>query len=757
MLRHWRSTAWSGLPKRRPHVDLAAFAVLLLLGFFFRIWSLPSVPSGLTWDEAAEGLEAARLFRGEFPIFFPEHGGHEPLLIYLQAASLRLFGWSAFSLRLPSVFLTTLALAASFLVARRLFDWQVACLATVLQATALWQVIMSRLAIRPAALILFGALAVYWLVQWLDSPEGWRPAVFCGLFTGTATYVYTPGRFLVGVIGLAWLAALAASPKRLALVQRGAAAGGVAALVFAPLGWYFAEHPGTFTERASELSIFNPTFGPPLVSWLRSVEATVLMFFAAGEPGWDKNIAHRPMFDPFLATLFAAGLLLALWRWRRPGNALAIAWLAMMALPLTLTAKDLPDFGRVSGIAPAVFLFPAIAAAAAWRRWPSTAWLLGAGSLALAGASYWQFFGEWEHAAGKAESYRPGVLDAGQSAIDRLTAPSQPGLVFVGAPEAYDAVAEFLIAGFQIEHPDLGWRLVGYNARYTQVAPPPGTESYLMAPGRPAITSAPTPRTRTNIVLADAVAVRGYDLPQLARPGETLTFRVHWEPLRGVNAPITFFAHLLDYSGNQTLAGFDHNGFPPELWHGGERVTSSFPLAIRSETPPGAYWVEFGAYTSGGRRLLNQVDEEQDLLGPVIVTPEAVASEAPVGRLEQGVGLLSPAVRRSGDGLDVDLRWLPSRRLEREYSVFVHVLDAAGKLVAQADGPPAGGRWPTLHWLPNVPVEDSRHVALPAGLPTGTYQVTAGLYQLQTGERLPAEPAGPEPGSLLVGEVALGG
>ncbi len=726
------------------------------MGFFFRVHRLPEVPSGLTWDEGAEGLEAARLFHGQFALFFPEHGGHEPLLVYLQAASLKLFGWSAFSLRLPNVFLTTLALAASFLVARKLFGRHVAWLATLLQAVALWPLIMSRLAIRPAALILFGALAIYWLARWLRGQDARRSAALCGLFTAAASYTYTPGRFLVLVVGLAWLAALTAAPKRRPLLDQAALAGGIAAAGLAPLGWYFGRNPGTFSERAGELSIFNPAFGPPLLNWLNSLKATLLMFSFAGEPGWDKNIAHQPLFDPVLSVLLLAGVGLAVWHWRQPRYLLALAWLGIMLLPLTLTAKDLPDFGRVSGIAPAVFLFPALAAAAVWRRWLATGWLLAAGAVALAGVSYWQYFNVWERAEGKAESYRPAVLEAGHSAIGRLHARDAPALVYLGVPEAYDAVADFLVAGFNIEHPDDGWRLLAYDAQYTEVAPPPGAESYLMAAGGAPITALPAPRIPASLDLGDVLQVYGYDLPARISPGETLTLRAFWRPARSVSS-VTFFAHLVDYSGNKTLAARDHDGFPPDQWRGGERVVSSFPLVAPAGTPAGAYWVEFGAYTAGGQHLLIDGNQERKLLGPVVISLEATAGgAAAVAELGSRIGLLPPSVTRAGDGLDIGLRWLPAQPLTRDYSVFVHVLDGSGQLVAQADGPPAGGRWPAPYWLPNLAVDDSRHVRLPPGLPAGQYRVSAGLYRLDTGERLATTPVGPEPGSVLIGEVTLG-
>jgi len=93
--------------RRRPplsvrEAELAMLAGLVLLAFFFRIWQLAEVPSGLLWDEGATGIDVVPLFHGQFPIFFAAHSGHEPLLFYAQAGALWLFGWSSFSLRQPA-------------------------------------------------------------------------------------------------------------------------------------------------------------------------------------------------------------------------------------------------------------------------------------------------------------------------------------------------------------------------------------------------------------------------------------------------------------------------------------------------------------------------------------------------------------------------------------------------------------------------------------------------------------------------------
>ncbi|MFI5268140.1 MAG: ArnT family glycosyltransferase [Chloroflexota bacterium] len=635
-------------------------------------------------------------------------------MAYAHAATLTLFGWSAFSMRLPNALFTTLAVAATFLLARRLFGWRVAWLAAFLEAVVFWQIAINRTATRSSMLVLFGILVVYWLDRWLKGERPWRSAALCGLFAGLAQYVYTPARFLVLVIGIVWLAAFLASGKRRRLFAQGLAAGGVAAAVFAPLGWYFVHHPEDFSQRATQVSVFNSTLGPVWLNVLGALKVAFLMFGVDGEPGWDRDIAHQAMFDPVLAALFFAGVVLALRRWRKPAYLLALTWLVVMMAPMVLTSPGWPDFGRAIAIAPAVFLFPAIAAAALWRRWPASQWLLAAGCVALVAVSWWQYFGIWANAQGTQFSYRPGVVAAAQSAIAPLLAPNPPAAVYFGAPDDHDAVTDFVIAGLDVEHPALASRLIGYDARYARVLPPPDSESYLIAAGRPAVTSLPDLDKPLTASLEGLVQVQGYDLPARSTPGQGLEFRVQWQPSRGSTVPVTFFAHLLDYSQQRVVASFDQNGFPAGEWRGGETVLSTFPLDVPSATPAGAYWLEFGAYTNGGRRLQSDRGEDRLLLGPVVVAPPSSASQAPVAELGDAVVLLPSTASQNGQQLDVQLHWLPRQALGQDYSVFVHVLDGNGKLVAQADGPPVKGQWPTRYWLPGVPVDDGRAVALPA-------------------------------------------
>lgn len=88
--------------------------------------------------------------------------------------------------------------------------------------------------------------------------------------------------------------------------------------------------------------------------------------------------------------------------------------------------------------------------------------------------------------------------------------------------------------------------------------------------------------------------------------------------------------------------------------------------------------------------------------------------------------LQSPVGR--GMPLRVTLYWFVRQRPE-PVTAFVHVVDEAGRVVAQHDGPVAAGYTPVERWLPGAIIPDPHPIRLPANLPPGTYRLKAGLYR----------------------------
>ncbi len=105
-----------------------------------------------------------------------------------------------------------------------------------------------------------------------------------------------------------------------------------------------------------------------------------------------------------------------------------------------------------------------------------------------------------------------------------------------------------------------------------------------------------------------------------------------------------------------------------------------------------------------------------------------------IAQFDRAVSLLDAAVQRTDKGLQIDLVWRLDQSVPDDVTVFVHVLDADGQLVAQADGDPIAGSYPFFQWPIGLVAQDVHNVpAFGASL-----AVRVGLYRRSTGERLMA-------------------
>jgi hypothetical protein len=78
-----------------------------------------------------------------------------------------------------------------------------------------------------------------------------------------------------------------------------------------------------------------------------------------------------------------------------------------------------------------------------------------------------------------------------------------------------------------------------------------------------------------------------------------------------------------------------------------------------------------------------------------------------------------------------------SGEITSSYTVFAHLLAEDGRLLAQHDAPPANGARPTNEWLAGEYVIDPHELVWREAGYTGPARLAVGLYDPQTGARLP--------------------
>ena len=90
-----------------------------------------------------------------------------------------------------------------------------------------------------------------------------------------------------------------------------------------------------------------------------------------------------------------------------------------------------------------------------------------------------------------------------------------------------------------------------------------------------------------------------------------------------------------------------------------------------------------------------------------------------------------------GESIRLTLYWQALKPMEESYTVFVHLYDAKGTLIAQEDSIPCKGNYPTIWWLPGEVVSDTYLLTIPEVYEAGEALLAAGMYVPDSGERLP--------------------
>ncbi|MGB5933565.1 MAG: DUF2079 domain-containing protein [Anaerolineae bacterium] len=143
--------------------------------------------------------------------------------------------------------------------------------------------------------------------------------------------------------------------------------------------------------------------------------------------------------------------------------------------------------------------------------------------------------------------------------------------------------------------------------------------------------------------------------------------------------------------------------------------------------------------------LLFRRSDEADIQYPLSVKfKEGIALLGFNVAVEDSEGAFSEEVLplRLGDKggrVRLALWWEALSPVERDYTVFTHLLNGKGRLVGGHDSMPANGWRPTSGWRTEQVMRDIHYIAFEAGEDLGEVIIEVGLYDLETGRRLEVE------------------
>ncbi len=243
----------------------------------------------------------------------------------------------------------------------------------------------------------------------------------------------------------------------------------------------------------------------------------------------------------------------------------------------------------------------------------------------------------------------------------------------------------------------------------------------------------------------------GVDWPAGAalEPGATLPLTLYWTTDAVIDQDYTLFLHLAT-ADDRLLAQedgvADGGRHPTRQWRPGEVFADAHRLTLAADAPTGLAALSVGWYPIDDRQARLSVTDaagavlgDRLVLGRVAVLDAATeprpAAEseavAPVAVWANGIALAQATVTPGDDGpTGATLVWRSAATLHQDYTLFVQVLDASNRVLAQVDQEPLaadpGGARPTSTWRAGDVVTDA--VAWPA-VATGDWaRVIAGWY-----------------------------
>ena len=237
----------------------------------------------------------------------------------------------------------------------------------------------------------------------------------------------------------------------------------------------------------------------------------------------------------------------------------------------------------------------------------------------------------------------------------------------------------------------------------------------------------------------DRLALAGWERND-AVPGEYLHVMLFWKQTDAIHGQINTSLQLVG-ADNSRL--FQVDGPPARsILSTKDRPEVLFPdlksLILPADLAPGRYRLEVIAYNITTKTdLANPLAIEWFRVGPPLAAPAQEVGTP----WQNGITLVGhdglPMALSAAQSFSVRLVWVASAVVDADYTVFMHLINPNGELIAQSDQVPESGFYPTSSWALNDLVEDTYTLQLPANLPTGKYRLLVGWYRPETGQRLP--------------------
>lgn len=343
------------LGEEKPKISTLTILVTILItlfAFLFRGTGTATIPIIFSGDEGAAGGNAAQFVSGGWNnIFITGWFSFPTLFSFVQCLSIRISGQTIESLRVLSVIVGSLTVAAVYLCGKAMFSHRAGILAALSLSALHFHIHFSRVGLNNIwdglwYTIFIGAL-------WYGWERNSRIAyLIAGLVLGISQYFYVSSRALFGLLIVGVMIALCVQRVRMYRALPDIfLMFAVAIVVLFPLALFYIHHPNEYLAPIWRASFFRESFNwkfvmqQILVGMKAFTHAHLSWYYTPGTP------ILRPMYS----ALFYIGLIALPLRYRDSRAVLILLWLLTFALIGGLS-ESAPASQRYVAAAPACAL-----------------------------------------------------------------------------------------------------------------------------------------------------------------------------------------------------------------------------------------------------------------------------------------------------------------------------------------------------------------------------------------------------------------
>lgn len=257
----------------------------------------------------------------------------------------------------------------------------------------------------------------------------------------------------------------------------------------------------------------------------------------------------------------------------------------------------------------------------------------------------------------------------------------------------------------------------------------------------------------------------GFDSPKFLPPGQELPLTLYWRTASPIGDDLAMYIHVYDAQGH-SLGQWDaypgNGAYPPSQWQPNEIIVDQYRVPVTPpDISPPIGRIEVGMTRVGAATVLPAHNPQGETITPSLAqfkfSQPAGAPVPPRLTLADQFNLLNIGTSakrgaqdiqfdtdssatislRPGDTINLQVTLQARQMPDADYTLFGHVVDEKGNILAQRDAQPLNNSYPTSLWDKNEQVTDTLEMQIPQDAPAGTYILEFGIYRAGDLQRLP--------------------